>query len=189
MKKPRPTRLVTVLLSGGIDSTACVEFYLAQQAKVTALNIDYGQPSARREQVAASKIAKHYQVPLKKLTISGLKPLESGYIIGRNAALLAAALLASKSLPSVMAMGIHSGTNYSDCSSHFVAIMQAVFDLYADGKTIVAAPFLQWSKLDIWNYVLMKKIPFEITYSCELGKQQPCGSCLSCSTLETLYAS
>lgn len=187
-KHPLRAKSVTVLFSGGIDSTACVEFYLAQKAKVSALHVDYAQASAQRERVAALKIAKHYDVPLKKVTISGLKKQQSGYIVGRNALLLGAALMASRSHSSIIAIGIHSGTNYPDCSDHFVATMQTLFDLYADGQVMVAAPFLMWSKRDIWDYCLLKKIPLELTYSCELGRQQPCGSCLSCSNLEILYA-
>ena len=34
---------VIVLLSGGIDSTACVNYYLSQKLKLLGLFIDYGQ--------------------------------------------------------------------------------------------------------------------------------------------------
>lgn len=182
------SKSVTVMLSGGIDSTACVQFYLSQKANVSALFIDYGQPAAQQERIAASKVAKHYDVSLEKLKISGLKNRQVGYIIGRNALLLDIALVATGTLSSVVAIGVHSGTDYPDCSEHFVATLQASYDLYANGQVVVAAPFLQWSKRDVWDYFVLKKIPFELTYSCELGRKQPCGACPSCLALETLHA-
>lgn len=39
---------VLVLLSGGIDSTACLDFYLQLGRPSCALFVDYGQPAAVR---------------------------------------------------------------------------------------------------------------------------------------------
>jgi predicted subunit of tRNA(5-methylaminomethyl-2-thiouridylate) methyltransferase len=46
-----------VLLSGGIDSTACAAFYLSQDFQVHAVFVDYGQVAARREADAAKAVA------------------------------------------------------------------------------------------------------------------------------------
>ena len=56
---------VVILLSGGIDSMACVNFYLQQGYDVECIFCNYGQPGAVSELIAASKIAEHYQVPLR----------------------------------------------------------------------------------------------------------------------------
>ena len=53
---------VIVLLSGGIDSMACVEFYLKQGYSVEGLFFDYGQPALKAESVAANRIATHYGI-------------------------------------------------------------------------------------------------------------------------------
>jgi len=38
-----------ILLSGGIDSTACVHYYLDQKFDVKAVFIDYGQKARKNE--------------------------------------------------------------------------------------------------------------------------------------------
>ena len=182
-------RRVLVLLSGGIDSTACAAFYLNQQFSVRALFFDYGQASARREGDAVSDICSHYDIPLEKIVCSGFSGWPGGYIPGRNAFLLHGALMAFKYTRGIVATGIHSGTTYNDCTEQFVREVQSLFDLYTDGRVCVGAPFLNWSKRQVWDYCQSEKVPIELTYSCELGKVQPCGQCLSCKDLEALYAS
>jgi len=180
---------VLVLLSGGIDSCACVSYYIAQGASVNALFIDYGQISSQREADAALKICENYNISLDKVTISGFKSFSDGYILGRNSLLLYTAIMSFRHAAGIIALGIHSGTNYSDCSQEFIKVMQASFDIYTDGCIQIGAPFIKFNKLGIWNYCKSENIPVQLTYSCELGRDQPCGKCLSCKDLEALYAS
>ena len=49
-----------VLLSGGLDSMACVHFYLKMGYEVSALFCDYGQPAAPQEREAAICIANYF---------------------------------------------------------------------------------------------------------------------------------
>ena len=51
-----------VLLSGGIDSAACLQLLVSQEQKVTALHVDFGQPAAKQERCAVDRLAKHYNV-------------------------------------------------------------------------------------------------------------------------------
>ena len=55
------------------------------------------------------------------------------------------------------------------------------------GKITLSAPFVDWTKKQIFDYCRLEKIPLELTYSCELGKNQPCGECSSCKELTALY--
>lgn len=185
---PAKNKHVLVLLSGGIDSTACTAFYLTQRFSVCALFFDYGQPSARRESDAASAICRHYGIPLEKIVCSGFGQWSGSYIPGRNAFLLHAALMVFKHTTGIIAIGVHSGTPYYDCSEQFIRHMQSSFDLYTDGRVSIGAPFVQWNKRDIWDYCRSKEVPIQLTYSCELGREQPCGQCLSCKDLEALHA-
>ena len=107
---------------------------------------------------------------------------------GRNAFFLHAALMAFKYTTGIIAIGVHSDTPYYDCSEQFIRDMQLSFDLYTDGRVGIGAPFLHWNKRDIWEYCHSKKVPIQLTYSCELGRDQPCGQCLSCKDLEALHA-
>jgi 7-cyano-7-deazaguanine synthase len=55
---------VLVLLSGGIDSAACLDFYLDLGRTPCALFVDYGQLAARAELRAALAVADYYSVPI-----------------------------------------------------------------------------------------------------------------------------
>lgn len=180
---------VSVLLSGGIDSTACLHFLLHRPGfRPEPLFVDYGQLSATRESQAASAIAKHYDVPLRAISCSGMGTTSAGLIIGRNAFLVFAALMAMGDQAGIIALGVHSGTPYWDCSQDFIRGAQSQLDAYADGRVQLSAPFLAWSKRDIWDYAIAQHIPLQLTYSCELGLDQPCGQCLSCQDLRAMHA-
>jgi len=178
-----------VLLSGGIDSSACVSFYMDQGFSTEGMFIDYGQIALPREIRAAESIAEHYRIPLKKLKWSGGQQKKSGFICGRNAFLLFSGLMELRQETAILAIGIHSGTTYQDCSMSFVRKMQGLFDVYTHGRVQIGTPFLKWLKGDIWHYLKSRGVPLNLTYSCELGEDQPCGHCLSCRDLEILYAS
>lgn len=188
MSNSANTGNVWVLLSGGVDSTACVAFYLEHDFSVSGMFVDYGQGSAQREIKAAESIARHYDIPLSKLVWSGLREKKSGFICGRNAFLLIGTLMELPQDAGILSLGIHSGTVYLDCAQSFVSKMQSVFDIYTQGRIQIGTPFLKWTKGDIWTYSKSQGVPLELTYSCELGTDQPCGLCLSCRDLENLYA-
>jgi len=143
---------VWVLLSGGIDSAACVALYKSQNCAVTGIHIDYGQPAALYEERAARLIASHYGVPLYTLTWSGLRAKGPGEILGRNVFLLSAAVMEIDTPCAIIAMGLHAGTPYYDCSEHFLALVQRMYDAYSNGRIQVAAPFVQWTKQQLWQY-------------------------------------
>lgn len=179
---------VLVLLSGGIDSTALIHFYKAQGSNVNGLFIDFGQISGKREKEAAKQIADYFGIELFQLKCTGINRWEAGYIPGRNAFLLYSALMNFPAQNGIIAIGIHSGTNYIDCTFEFVSMIQKSFDLYTDGQINVGTPFMDWKKNEIYYYSQRNKLPLHLTYSCELGELQPCGKCISCKDLEALNA-
>ena len=178
---------VLVLLSGGIDSAACLDFYLDLGRTPCALFVDYGQLAAQPELRAALAVADYYSVPIMCLRCEGASSKSTGLISGRNAFLVSAALLECPKSVKVIAAGIHSGTDYSDCSGNFVDKMQAVLDVYDEAGMQFAAPFLDWNKAHLIKYCLMRDVPLELTYSCERGFP-PCGKCLSCKDRDGLDA-
>lgn len=175
-----------VLVSGGIDSAACIDFYQRQGFAVRGLHMTYGQPAARQETTAATAIAHHYRIPLTLVRLTGGRPKSDGELLGRNALLLFTALMEIEALSAILVLGIHSGTLYYDCSSSFIATVQSIVDGQCDGRIRVAAPFLEWTKKEIWDYCLIHQVPIDLTYSCERGLDHPCGICLSCRDLEAL---
>jgi 7-cyano-7-deazaguanine synthase len=181
----RGTTEVLVLLSGGIDSTACVCFYKAMGFHVHGLFLDLAQPSAPFEYQAALRISERLGIHTKKIAFTGMPKL-TGKIRGRNAALLILALMYFPFQTGIIAIGIHAGTQYEDCSIMFAESMQNVFDLYCNGCVKIGVPFLTWSKADVWRYAKGVGIPLELTYSCEAGTIEPCGRCPSCKDIEAL---
>jgi len=169
-----------ILLSGGIDSTACLAFYLKQNCHVECFHISFGQPASRNERLAATRVARHYDVPLTVLRWSGSEPFTAGEIVGRNAFFLFGALVEIRHRSGILATGIHAGTPYFDTTPNFLTSLQAVFDGYCDGRIRLAAPFIGWSKDEIYLYCKSESIPIDLTYSCEEGLDRPCGTCLSC---------
>ncbi|MFC1587484.1 7-cyano-7-deazaguanine synthase [Planctomycetota bacterium] len=178
-----------VLVSGGLDSAACVVFCKEQGNSVFGLHISYGQPAAKQEQEAASIISRHFNIELRRLDLSGSRMKKSGVIQGRNAFLLVTAMLEMQVSSSIVVIGVHSGTPYIDCSVNFINKIQSIYDDYFDGRIRVVAPFLDWTKKEIIEYCSLKNIPFEKTYSCEKGSTPPCGECLSCLDREIIGVS
>lgn len=155
---------VLLLLSGGIDSTACAHYYASRGYHLTALFVDYGQPESAQEKVAASSICEHYKISLRTLAVSGCK-ISDGYVRARNAFLLSLALMNFEYTVGIVAIGIHSGTPYIDCSPEFTSAMDAVFSLYEEGRVRIDVPFLGWTKRDIWTYATMNGVPLHLTWS------------------------
>lgn len=172
--------LTLVLLSGGLDSVALVSFYRASGRDMLALYVDYGQLAARYERRAAVNVASHYGIDLIEITYTGVKKFSNGYIPGRNALLLSVALTEFPESSGVVSIGIHSGTDYVDSWGSFIEKMQDVYDVYADGRIQVDAPFLEWNKGQVYSLCINNRVPVELTYSCEVGTSPPCGQCLSC---------
>lgn len=177
-----------VLLSGGIDSAACMRYYLDLGFQLRGLFIDYGQRARDNEGESAVQVANYYDIPLDRVSLSPVNHFGPGEIRGRNAFLIIAALLFYPQFKGIFSLGIHSGTRYYDCSQQFISDITNIIDAYTGGEIRVGTPFLNWSKAMIYAYCEEKGIPIHLTYSCESGTTPPCGKCLSCKDREVLNA-
>jgi 7-cyano-7-deazaguanine synthase len=110
MKKASPAS-VAILLSGGIDSTACIYFYINQHFRIQPIFVNYGQPAHRAEAKSARAVCAFYQLRLRTIRIQGPQIPRSGEILGRNLALIAAALMDVGLAANLIAIGIHGGTD------------------------------------------------------------------------------
>lgn len=169
-----------VLLSGGMDSTACVYYYLSQRFNTRGLFIDYGQLPAKREEQSAKRIASSYNIKLDIVRLNLPKYPEHGEIKGRNALLILSGLLFYPKLVGIISIGIHSGTPYYDCSESFVKDINKMLNGYTHGQVILDTPFLKWNKKMIYEYCKDNDVPIYLTYSCESSNDKPCGRCRSC---------
>lgn len=112
------------------------------------------------------------------------KPV-STYVPFRNGLFLssAASLALSKGC-SVLYYGAHAddaaGNAYPDCSSAFHnAISDAIY-IGSGNQLTVEAPFVAMSKAEVVKKGLELKVPYELTWSCYEGKEQPCMVCGTC---------
>jgi len=170
---------VVVLMSGGLDSTALIDFYLRRKATVKCIHFQYGQPNGQSEAKAAEEVAEYYKVECQVAELEFPLMKRRAEVVGRNAMLVMAASCL-RPPPMRIALGIHSGSAYYDCSSSFVVDCQRLLDGYFGGMVRVEAPFLRFGKADIANYCKVNCVPIHLTYSCLRQNYPPCGECSSC---------
>jgi len=177
-----------ILLSGGIDSTAALDFFIRNNYATQCVFVNYKHLSSKNELHSVERIAEYYKVPLKVVEVGNLPNTTDGFILGRNLFLASIALMSFPYNSGSIVMGLHSDTTYPDCTPDFVNKTQEMLDLYSNGAINFRIPFITWKKLDIWQYCIENKVPTELTYSCELGMTQPCGVCLSCKDIQKINA-
>lgn len=169
-----------VLLSGGIDSAACAHFLAAQGYRVRGIFVEFGQAAQTPERLAIERISKSLGIQTSVIQARGLGDFGAGELLGRNAFLIFAAMLLGGTHRGLLAIGVHSGTPYFDCSLGFIDRMKSLVEEHTAGRLTVAAPFLSWSKGQVYDYALSAGLPIDVTYSCEAGTTPPCGECASC---------
>jgi 7-cyano-7-deazaguanine synthase len=182
---PRPKTII--LHSGGLDSTALIDFYLRQGHNVSLLHISYGQLSQKKEILAVKTISKFYRVQFINVHVRTPISFRDGFVMGRNFFFASSGLTFAALKSGQIAMGLHKGTGYVDSTNEFVRLCNEFYTLYSNGLVILTAPFLQWNKMQIYKYCLSQEVPINLTYSCELGLKQPCGKCSSCKEIIRLH--
>ena len=80
--------------------------------------------------------------------------------------------------------GAHSddaaGNAYPDCSAAFNDAMNQAIYLGSGNCLNVIAPFIGKTKAEVVAEGLKRKVPYEMTWSCDEGKDKPCGVCGTC---------
>lgn len=175
-----------VLISGGLDSYACAHLLKQQGAKVRGVFIDYGQAAVENERLAVEILAQQLQIPVAYLYTHTSQKFGEGELLGRNAFLISAAVFLGGAQDGLVAIGVHAGTPYIDCSTQFFEAARNLVEIQSDNRLSLTAPFLDWSKAQIYQYLTSQELPVDQTYSCESGTIPPCGSCASCRDREAL---
>lgn len=159
---------------------------VSQGFSVRGIFVDYGQAARSAEALAVSRIAEHMAIATTTLSVGTGAPFGPGELVGRNAFLLMSAIFLGQVHFGVLAIGIHAGTPYFDCSPSFFDRMRILVEEHTAGRLTLAAPFLTWDKGQIHAYAVASGIPIAATYSCESGTIPPCGSCASCRDRRSL---
>ena len=78
-----------------------------------------------------------------------------------------------------VAIGVHAGTPYTDCSMQWLDARHRLLDVQHSGTVALLAPLVALHKPEVLALAHECAVPFRLTYSCETGAV-PCGQCLSC---------
>ncbi len=175
---------VLILCSGGVDSTTLIPYYQDTDFEMKLFWVEYGQNSASMENLAVSRISKHYGLELIKLKSGIKKPYKIGFEYqGRNLFLVSLALLMFPYDYGIISAGIRFNFDYSDCSEPFVSQIKSMVEFLSNGRIGVDLPLVNSAKTAILEYCVLKEVPLEATYSCEQGNPSPCNTCPSCIEL------
>ncbi|XHH09568.1 MAG: 7-cyano-7-deazaguanine synthase [Candidatus Bathyarchaeia archaeon] len=176
--------IIAVLASGGIDSTALIDFYLRKGLGVKGIHFQYGQENAKSELEAFEKIKSFYGIEGQVIKFDFQLNKKQYEVIGRNA--LFVFITSFSTSAKRIAIGIQEGCCYYDCSRSFLRDSQKILDGYFSGSVQVEAPFIDLNKQEILSYCKDYKVPIELTYSCQKQNEKPCGGCPTCIELASL---
>jgi len=206
----RGPAIAVVVLSGGLDSTVCLALAArdAAGAPLVALTFDYGQRH-RLEIERARLIAVRYgaewlcvrldasQWGGSALTDSSIAVPVGGvdesvipvtYVPARNLIFLSVAMgVAEARDADAVYLGVNAldYSGYPDCRPEFIDSFRRTASLAlkrgVEGRPVdIRTPLIDLGKADIVRLGLEVGAPLELTWSCYLGGDSPCGECDAC---------
>ncbi|MBS7626944.1 7-cyano-7-deazaguanine synthase QueC [Candidatus Bathyarchaeota archaeon] len=191
---------VVVILSGGVDSSTVAYYARSKAYDVHAITFDYGQ-IASKEVHHAMMIADRLGINHKVINMSSLRSLlENNALMNdsipmpsefspsiivpfRNAIFLSIAVAYAVSIRASKVMyGAHGSDSsyYPDCRKEFYDAFQKAARLGTETQIEIDAPFHSMKKPEILILGSKLGVPYEITWSCYLNKNNHCGVCESC---------
>lgn len=205
-------QLVVMSLSGGMDSTTVLGYYLDKGYEVHCVHFQYGSKHNEFELKAVTDVAAYYSAPLQiidmheafsnmasNLMLNGGDIPEGHYagenmrktvIPGRNT-IFAAVLsgIAESKGAKIVALGTHQGDHhiYPDCRTEYHKALDTLIYLASDRKVEVQAPFQQIDKSGILKIGMPIGVPYHLTRTCYKAQPVSCGVCGSCAERLTAF--
>ena len=189
-----------LLASGGMDSTVLAYKLGAEKKNTIILFIDYGQhcrekeyttllkvlPEEFKNNIRTIKIGDVYKESKSKLIVEANLweenvVAEDMYLPYRNIVFisLASAYAQSMGIKDIYTAFINSNhAKEIDCSMDFFTKLEQL--LYDYGSVTVNMPFREMTKTQVAELGLQLKVPIELTYSCQINSDTPCGACPNC---------
>lgn len=205
---------ILVALSGGIDSAVVLASELEQGQQTQGVFFSYGSRHNDRERLAAQKIAKHYGIELFDVDLLGVgdqltsslfdrgqevpkgdyrdEQMASTVVPARNMIMISVlAGMAESHKCSEIYIGVQDGSHsmYPDCRPNFINTMRQAVAFGTGGKVRLYTPLLAWTKPRILYEAVRLNVPLQLTYSCYLGQEKPCGECGACSKRKEAFES
>ncbi|HEY5108753.1 MAG TPA: 7-cyano-7-deazaguanine synthase QueC [Acidimicrobiales bacterium] len=197
-----------VVLSGGLDSTVCMGLAVDETGVAPlALTFDYGQRH-RVELDRAAGVAGHYRAehlvvhldtsawggsaltdPSIDVPVAGTDTgIPATYVPARNSIFLAVALgvAEARHLDAVW-IGVNAidYSGYPDCRPEFIEAFRGVARTGqkrgVEGNPVeLRTPLIGCTKEQIVRLGVEHGAPLDLTWSCYLGGDRPCGTCDAC---------
>jgi len=193
-----------IILSGGLDSTTVLYYFLHKGHEIKAISFNYGQRHKIELEKAIATCKKlkisHEIVDIRTITklisnsslTSNIKVPEGHYedetmkqtvVPSRNTIMASIAQGYAYNIGfDNIALGIHAGDHaiYPDCRAEFLGALREVFKINNYKPINVLAPFLHYSKAQIVKIGLKLGVDYSLTHTCYNGKEIACGKCGSC---------
>ena len=119
-----------------------------------------------------------YQLEQQNGPVNTYVPFRNGLFIS------AAASIAIAQDCSLLYYGAHrddaAGAAYPDCSEEFQQAMAEAIWQGSGGQLRLEAPFIQDTKAGVVARGLALQVPYQLTWSCYVGQELPCGICGTC---------
>jgi len=176
-----------ILLSGGLDSTCLLPYYLDRGFDISCLWIDYNQPGKEYEERAVDFFCGSFNIDLIKQAIKNkivVKNKEKMEYLGRNLLLISLAVSIFPFSHGLICTGIRHTPNYYDCGVQFILEISRLVENLSGGLILLDMPFFNYSKKSIFHFALGHEIDVSKTYSCLKGLPNGCGNCISCMERE-----
>lgn len=185
---------IVPLTSGGVDSLVMMLILKKEGHELFPLFIDYGQLAREKEWMACQNLCRFLGLEPYRIDISGFgKSIPSGITnneldVEKNAFLptrnllflvLGAAYGYIKSA-NVVAIGLLSNPIFPDQTRDFIQTAQKSITMSLGTNTVVLAPLISLDKRDTLRLAKKYGLPLNLTSSCHLGGEKPCGRCISC---------
>lgn len=189
---------IVTLVSGGLDSSLMACIAKEEGIKQYPLLINYGQRCYNKELSACKKVFNKLDVlPIQvidlrgfgalissSLTKSNLRISEDAFLPGRNLLFLSVgASYAYETSSTCVAIGLLSEDYhlFPDQTKEFLSSAEQTIQKAMGISIKVITPLIEFTKKDV--LILAEKNGIVDTYSCHMGKNEPCGECISCKEI------
>lgn len=185
------------LVSGGIDSTLMTKIFKDEGVDQQLLYVNFEQPSANMEWRACNKITNFFGLELPVRINLGdywtllnqfgfdITRISSNdfFIPGRNLILLwVASFVAFAEGYDSVAIGLIKPGNFPfpDQVPEFIVNTEYALSSTFGKKISVRVPLAELTKNEVVRLSTKNRVPLDMTYSCQKGRERYCGSCISC---------